>query len=322
MILIFTIQELEILTGLATGNAQLIATFGTLARTFEFKQDLDMSASAIAVDPTEKIFLNLLTGDTYIHEASAGVFEIVEAGNVISMPAVSGADTLGALGTAATWTAVQTFVAPVLGTPTSGVMTNVTGLTNAGIVAAAGIDLSKIDAITFTESVPCTISVAEGTVAFPDIHVLATAGAKISGWVLPDVTASTINFKCVVPSNLASTPAMLVRVRFMTLTADTAHAVRLTVSTAGHAVNENMDVSLTAETEVTAECPDATETMNEALIEIDLTTDWASGDTVIGQLKRDPVDAVDDYAGDILIVGIFFQLDPLLWQMQTYPNLV
>jgi len=165
-------------------------------------------------------------------------------------------------------------------------------------------------AITFTDAVLCTLEVPEGTVAFPDIHTLATAGAKVSGMVLPDgASTSEINFKCRVPRDVASTPAMKIRIRIMTLAADTAHAVRLTVGTVGHAVNEDADVALTAETEITAEMPDGTETMNEAVIEVDLTTDWAADDTVFGQLQRDPTDAVDDYAGDILVLGIELLVD-------------
>ncbi len=162
----------------------------------------------------------------------------------------------------------------------------------------------------FTDLIPCVLEVPEGTVAFPDIHALATGGTKVSGFVLPDgASVGIINFKCVIPDNLASTPAMKVRIRIMTLTADTAHAIRLTLSTAGIAVNEDADISLTAETEITAEMPDGTETMNEASIEIDLTTDWVANDTVLGQLKRDPTDAVDDYAGDVLVVGIDLVVD-------------
>ena len=57
---------------------------------------------------------------------------------------------------------------------------------------------------------------------------------------------------------------MKIRVRCMTQAADSDHAVRLVVKTAGWAVNENIDQALTAETEVTAEMPNAIETMNEA----------------------------------------------------------
>jgi len=160
--------------------------------------------------------------------------------------------------------------------------------------------------------VPCTLEVPQGAIAFPDIHTLTTAVAKISGIVLPDGAASsTLNFKCVIPEDLHTTPAMACRIRFMTQTADTAHAVRLVVATLGYGVNENIDIAISggAETEVTAECADTTETMNEAEILIDLGTDWAAGDTVIGQLTRDPTDAVDDFAGDILVVGIELMMD-------------
>jgi len=171
-------------------------------------------------------------------------------------------------------------------------------------------DLKTFTNPTFTDAVLCTLEVPEGTVAFADVHILATAGAKISGIVLPDgASASTLNFKCRVPRDIASTPAMKIRIRIMTQGADTAHAVRLVVKTAGHAVNENMDVSLTAETEITAEMPDAIETMNEAIIEVDLTTDWAADDTVLGQITRDPTDAVDDYAANILVVGVELLVD-------------
>jgi len=102
---------------------------------------------------------------------------------------------------------------------------------------------------------------------------------------------------------------MLARVRFMTQGTVSDKAVRLTLSTIGLAVNENFDAALTAEAEVTAECPNAIETGNEALISIDLTTDWAAGDTIIGQLKRDPTDAVDDYTANILVVGIELLMD-------------
>jgi len=152
--------------------------------------------------------------------------------------------------------------------------------------------------------------VPEGTVAFPDVHLLATASAKMTGIVLPDGAAtSTLNFKAVIPEDLHGTPAMAARIRFMNQGTGTSHAVRLVVKTIGIAVNEVLDQALTAETEVTAECADAIETMNSAEILIDLTTDWASGDTIVGQLTRDPTDAVDDFAGDILVVGIDLMID-------------
>jgi len=186
------------------------------------------------------------------------------------------------------------------------VLTAASGETTGLKWAAAGAGGAK----EWTATIPMTMTVPEGTVAFPDIHALATAVTKVSGIVLPDGAAtSTLNFKGVVPETLGGTVAMSMRVRFMNQGTGTGHAVRLTLSTVGIAVNEVLDTGLTAETEVTAECADATETMNEALINIDLTTDWAAGDTIIGQLKRDPTDAVDDFAADILIVGIDLLLE-------------
>jgi len=161
--------------------------------------------------------------------------------------------------------------------------------------------------------VPCTIEVPEGTIAYPDVRAMTgTTAKKITGIVLPDgATTSTLNFKCVIPEDLHTTPAMSCRIRFITLGADTAHAVALTLSTVGIAINEDMDIGLTAETEVGAECADANDTMNEALVNIDLTTDWAAGDTVLGQLKRDPTQTtpLDDYAADIMVVGIELIMD-------------
>jgi len=201
-------------------------------------------------------------------------------------------------------------------------LTAVTSIATADVLAVVDSPCScpETKKVTFENltkrsiTVPMTLTVPQGTVAFPDVHALDTACgalAKVTGIVLPcDAATSTLNFKGIIPEDLHTTPAMSARIRIMTQTAVACDkAVRLTLSTAGFAVNENMDVSLTSETEVTAEMPDTIETMNEAIINIDLTTDWAAGDTIIGQLKRDPTDCVDDYAGDILVVGIDLLMD-------------
>ena len=236
-----------------------------------------------------------------------------------------------------------TLVTPALGTPASGVLTSCTGLpvggladgtdgelitwdssgvaatvavgtanqvlTSNGAGAAPTFQAAAGGAITFTDVIPCVLEVPEGTIAFPDVHTLATASAKVTGMVMPDgATASTINFKCVVPRDVASTPAMKIRVRIMTQGAVAGPAdVRLTVSSIGIADTESLDQALTAETETTVTMPTATETMD--YYEQDLTTDWAADDTVIGQLARDPTDAADDFTDDILIVGIELLID-------------
>jgi hypothetical protein len=140
----------------------------------------------------------------------------------------------------------------------------------------------------------------QGVVAYPDIHSLATAGAKVSGFVMPNgASVSTVNFKVQVPAGISGTPNMKMRFKIMTRSALTGD-VRLTVKTIGVNDTENLDQALTAETETTVTMPTAIETLD--YYSQDLTTDWAAGDMIIGQIARDPADAADDYAGDIMIV--------------------
>ena len=154
--------------------------------------------------------------------------------------------------------------------------------------------------------VPCVMEVPQGTVAFPDILSMTTSeNKKITGIVLPDgANPGILNFKCIIPEDLHTTSAQAIRIRFISLATGTEDAVHLTLKTVGIAVNENADIDFTDETPVVAECSDTINTMNEALVNIDLGTDWVSGDTVMGLLVRTPADGDDDYAGDILIVGI------------------
>jgi len=185
-----------------------------------------------------------------------------------------------------------TLVTPALGTIASGDITAGTGYK-----------------ITFTDVVPCVLEVPEGTVAFPDVHALATQTSKITGIVLPDGAAvSELNFKCKVPKDLASTPAMKIRVRIMTQGAVAGpNDIRLTVSTVGIADTEDLDVAFTVETETTVVMPTATETLDYYIQ--DLTTDWAADDTITGQIARDPTDAADDFTDDVLIYGIELLVD-------------
>jgi len=74
----------------------------------------------------------------------------------------------------------QALIAPALGTPASGVMTNVTGIVNAGIDAAAAIALSKLA----TGALPTAITIAsanivDGTIVAADLADGAVTSAKI-----------------------------------------------------------------------------------------------------------------------------------------------
>ena len=67
--------------------------------------------------------------DTFQYTITAAA---ITADRILNLPLITGTDTLGSLGLAQTWTAIQTlnspiFVTPALGTPASGTMTNVTG---------------------------------------------------------------------------------------------------------------------------------------------------------------------------------------------------
>lgn len=159
-----------------------------------------------------------------------------------------------------------------------------------------------------TLRIPLVMEVPEGTVAYPDIHALATATAKVSGMVLPDgASVSTINLKCDVPNNLASTPAASIKFHIIGLGTGTTDNVRLTVSTLAAADAESVDQAFTAETEATVPIPDTAEV--QEYYDQDMTTDPTAGDQLLVQLARDPTDASDDYAADIMIIGAYLEID-------------
>jgi len=160
----------------------------------------------------------------------------------------------------------------------------------------------------FTSRIPLVMEVPEGVVAYPDVRALATATAKVSGFVLPDgATVSNVNFKCNVPDQLAGTPAASIKFIIIGLGVGTADNVRLTVSSRATADAESVDVAYTAETETTVPIPNAAEVIE--IYDQDLTTDPAAGDTLTIQLQRDPADASDDYPADILIIGAYLEID-------------
>lgn len=152
-------------------------------------------------------------------------------------------------------------------------------------------------------AVPLVQEVPEGTVGFPDVHDLATASAHVTGMVLPDVTASTINLKTMhpIPDGLAATPGARIEFVLMTKTAETSANVRLTVHSLAVADAENFDQVFAAETETSVSMPAAAETQD--VYSQDMTTDPVAGDTVLVKLARDPTDGADTYAGDIQIVS-------------------
>jgi len=175
--------------------------------------------------------------------------------------------------------------------------------------AGTDFDLTAGGTSNFTQRIPLVMEVPESTIAFPDIHALATQTSKISGFVMPDgATASEVNFKGVVPNDLNATPAASIKFYIMTLGAVAGPAdVRLTVSTSANADTEDMDDAFAVETEQTVTMPIATETLD--IYDQDMTTDPTAGDILTVQLRRDPTDAADDFTDDVLIVAAFLEID-------------
>ena len=175
--------------------------------------------------------------------------------------------------------------------------------------AGTDFDLSVGGASDFTDRERCVLEVPQSITAYPDIVSLLAEPAKISGFVLPDgATNSTINFKCDVPDNLASTPASSIKIFIMTLGAVAGPAdVRLTVSTLAVADTENFNATMTAESDTVVIMPTATQTLD--VYDQDLTTDPSSAEIVLGTLLRNPSHATDDFTDDILIIAIYFEVD-------------
>ena len=151
------------------------------------------------------------------------------------------------------------------------------------------------------------MEIPEGTDAYPDIHALATASAKVSGFVMPNAVDSTINFKCVVPDDLAASPAAKFRVRVMTLGTQTDKDIVLLSQHVSVADGENLDQSLSNTTSGgdsgALRMPNSIENLDYYTATFQ--TQPVAGDTIIGQLTREASsDANDDYLDDVMIIGI------------------
>ncbi len=162
---------------------------------------------------------------------------------------------------------------------------------------------------TYTDMIKATMTVPEGTIAYPDVHTLGTAVAKVSGFVMPNgATLSTINAKVKVPPNINATANAKIVTTIMTLGAVAGPAdVRLRVSSNVRGDGQSLDFALANECEVTVTMPTATETLD--FYEQDLGTDPVADDEMIIQLRRDPADCADDFTDDIMVVDVYLKID-------------
>ena len=163
--------------------------------------------------------------------------------------------------------------------------------------------------VTLTSYIPMVMEVPQVVTAFPDVLSVATNEAfKVTGFVFPDGAAtSTVNFKCDVPTDLASTPSSAIIFKFLTQTAESAADTRMLVGTGQTADAESADVDFTDETEATVPMPAAIETFE--YYTQTLTTDPTAGDQLWVKITRDPTDGSDTYAGNPILIGAWLRID-------------
>ena len=170
------------------------------------------------------------------------------------------------------------------------------------------IDALSIANNDFIDRIPLVMEIPQGTVAYPDIHTLATQGSKISGMVLPDgASAGIINLKCIVPNDLASTPNASIKFYILTLGTLVDKDVRLTVSSLAHADGENVDQAFTVETEQTVRMSNTIESLD--IYDQALTDTLVAGDILTIHLQRDPADSLDNAGADIMVIYGFLEID-------------
>ena len=160
-------------------------------------------------------------------------------------------------------------------------------------------------AVDWTSRVPFVLEIPQGSVAYPDVHALATQVSRITGLVMPTATDSTINFKCIVPENLNSTPAALIRVYTLTLGTNTADAINLKLDMRYTNDTENMDQTFDVNT-AAANYPVADTIESIDINDIPPESDPAAKDIITGQLFRD---ISLDEALDVMVVGIDLIID-------------
>jgi len=150
--------------------------------------------------------------------------------------------------------------------------------------------------------IPCLTPIPDGTVAFPDIHPLATAATKVTSSIFPDgasVGIMDIKPQLPLPSDLHSTPNLKAHFELFPLDTEATNVnTRFTALSKWTADGEDLDLALVAEAEETVAMPTTINNTVIYTVALDAGT-VAANDTGLVQLKRDPTDAVDVYANSV-----------------------
>jgi len=122
----FTKAQLN--TAISDGDAVYLDSIDTITgvKTMTGLNVILVSSSGLTVRNPANTFKYTITGAA------------IAADRILNLPLITATDTLASLGLAQTWTATQTFVAPALGTPASGVVTNLTGTASININGTVG----------------------------------------------------------------------------------------------------------------------------------------------------------------------------------------
>jgi hypothetical protein len=147
---------------------------------------------------------------------------------------------------------------------------------------------------------PIVMECPNDAVCYPDVMSFADGSTKISGFWLPNSGTSALCFKCVMPRNLHTTPALKVAIYMIPRTTVANSTVNLKVSRLYVDTTEDLDNTLTAETAIDVELTSTAKFLT--IYEYDVTAEATEGEMFHGLLTRTPGATNDDFTEDLLIV--------------------
>jgi len=164
---------------------------------------------------------------------------------------------------------------------------------------------------TFTDRIRGVMQVPESVIAYPDILSFGTGAntLKISGFVLPNTSTSTINCHVESTTNLAVSPNAKIRVAWINLGVGVSDSVVIRIRRLILAPGAQIPISgaFTNEASQQVTVADLTNTKGGTLIS--LTAQPAVDSTILYQIQRISTDINDTYTGDLLVYDTHLQID-------------